>query len=101
MKLIHFLTAFLALVFTTMAYAETPNRTNMSWREYVEASGCVVVDMGGYLNLAAADGGNCPFSVTQAWVGGWHKRVATTFPGEDGVLGTPDDVPGEIEVSDN
>jgi hypothetical protein len=94
------LTSALALV-ASASLAETPNSTTMSFKEFVEASGCVIVDKGGYSNLAAASGGNCPFAVTQAWVGGYHKRVPATFPGDDGVIGTPDDVQGEVEVSDN
>lgn len=69
------------------AVAETPNRTTMSFEEFVNASGCELVDKGGYQNLAAKDGGNCPFSVTQAWVGNYSIIDA----GADGVLGTADD----------
>ena len=58
------------------AQAETPNRSTMSWPEFVEASGCVIVDKGGYSNLAAKDGGNCPFSVTQAFVGNYTRFEA-------------------------
>lgn len=87
MKLIHFLTAFLAMAFSTMAYAETPNRTTMTFEEFVNASGCVIVDMGGYSNLASASGGNCPFAVTQAWIGNYSKPI----PGADGIPGTADD----------
>lgn len=80
------LTAALALI-GTAALAETPNRTTMTFAEFVQASGCVIVDKGGYLNLASADGGNCPFAVTQAWVGNYSKAT----PGADGILGTADD----------
>ena len=75
------------------AQAETPNRATMSFPEFVEASGCVIVDKGGYSNLADKDGGNCPASVTTAFSGGKHKMI----PGLDGILGTPDDE----QVSDN
>ena len=71
------------------AQAETPNRATMSWPEFVEASGCVIVDMGGYNNLAAKDGGNCPYSVSVAFRGGSYRPG----PGEDGIFGTPDDQP--------
>lgn len=90
-------TLALIATFALPALAETPNRTTMSFPEFVEASGCVIVDKGGYSNLAAKDGGNCPFSVTQAFVGNSHKLVPTA--GDDGVFGTEDD--GTQEVSDN
>lgn len=77
----------------TAALAETPNRTTMSFKEFVEASGCIVVDKGGYSNLESASGGNCPFAVTQAWVGNYSRIDA----GADGVIGTADD----RSVSDN
>jgi len=86
MKLTLILTAALIGGVALPALAETPNR-NMSFREFVEASGCVLVDKGGYYNLAAEDGGNCPFAVTQAFVGTYTKRG----PGADGILGTADD----------
>jgi hypothetical protein len=91
MKHLILTTAFALL--GTVAVAETPNRTTMSFEEFVEASGCMIVDKGGYSNLEAAKGGNCPFAVTQAWVGNYSRLDA----GEDGVLGTDDDV----TVSDN
>ncbi|MES2814499.1 MAG: hypothetical protein V4720_06355 [Pseudomonadota bacterium] len=75
------------------ALAETPNRTTMGFETFVEASGCVLVDKGGYSNLAASDGGNCPASVVQAFVGNAHRIDA----GADGILGTADDK----SVSDN
>jgi hypothetical protein len=78
----------LALALTASAtYAEAPNRTTMSFPEFVEASGCVIVDKGGYQNLASVDGGNCPFAVTQAFIGNYSVLDA----GADGVLGTSDD----------
>ena len=78
----------IALTLTaSAAMAETPNRVTMSFPEFIEASGCVIVDKGGYSNLAAADGGNCPFAVTQAWVGNYSRIDA----GTDGILGTADD----------
>jgi len=79
--------------FAVPALAETPNRVTMTFAEFVEASGCVIVDKGGYSNLAAADGGNCPFEVTAAFNGVGTIRVA----GADGILGTADDQ----DVSDN
>ena len=91
---------FLAMIGTAVV-AETPNRTNMSFEEFVNASGCVIVDKGGYSNLAATDGGNCPFAVTQAFIGGYHKTVEVDGPGPDGVFGNSDDAPQEVEVSDN
>lgn len=45
------------------AFAETPNRVTMSFPEFVAASGCVLVDKGGYQNIEAASGGNCPINV--------------------------------------
>ena len=75
------------------AQAETPNRATMSFPEFVAASGCVIVEKGGYSNLAANDGGNCPSSVTVAFRGGSYRPG----PGDDGIFGTPDDHP----VSDN
>ena len=63
------------------------NRTTQSFAEFVDASGCKIVDMGGYSNLTAKDGGNCPFSVTQAFVGNY----SVITPGADGILGTSDD----------
>ena len=85
----HVLLTIIAMLatFTVPALAETPNRTTMSFAEFVEASGCVIVDKGGYSNLAAADGGNCPFAVTQAFIGNYHRIDA----GADGKLGTADD----------
>ncbi len=85
MKKILALTA--ALLIAAPVLAETPNRVTMSFPEFVEASGCVIVDKGGYSNLAAADGGNCPASVVIAFNG--VGDVAT--PGADGILGTADD----------
>jgi len=82
-----------ALLIAAPAMADTPNRTTMSFEEFVNASGCVIVDKGGYQNLEAADGGNCPFSVTQAFIGNYGRLDA----GEDGILGTEDD----RNVSDN
>lgn len=81
------LTLIAALMLGTAAAAETPNRVTMSFPEFVEASGCVLVDMGGYSNLASASGGNCPASVEIAFNG--VGDVAT--PGADGILGTADD----------
>ena len=71
----------------SLTFAETPNRTTMSFEEFVNASGCVIVDKGGYANLEASQGGNCPFAVTQAFVGNYSVIDA----GADGVLGTSDD----------
>lgn len=89
-KLLALLTAASLLAFPAMA--DTPNRVTQSFKQFVEASGCVIVDKGGYSNLAAADGGNCPFSVTQAFVGNYS------------VLVDPDGVPNsgdEYTKSDN
>jgi hypothetical protein len=80
-------------VFAFPAFADVPNRVTMSWPEFVEASGCTFVDKGGYSNLAAKDGGNCPRAVVTAFWGVGSK----TLPGADGILGTADD----IVVSDN
>lgn len=83
-------TLFAAILMSTVALpvlAETPNRTTMSFKEFVEASGCVIVDKGGYSNLASASGGNCPFAVTQAFVGNYHRYDV----GDDGIKGTADD----------
>lgn len=64
-----------ASLFAFPAFADAPNRTTQSFKEFVEASGCVIVDKGGYSNLAAKDGGNCPFSVTQAFIGNYSITV--------------------------
>lgn len=84
-----------ALILATPVLAETPNRTTMGWNEFIEASGCVVVDMGGYGNirLAADVTDPCPASVRFAFWGGYTRLDA----GDDGVLGTADDK----RVSDN
>lgn len=88
-----YLTILATIAMATAAYAERPNNVTMSFKEFVEASGCVIVDKGGYSNLEAVGGGNCPFAVTQAFIGNYHRIDA----GPDGVLGTVDD----REVSDN
>jgi hypothetical protein len=75
-------------------FAATPNRTTMSFKEFVEASGCVVVDKGGYSNLQANDGGNCPFAVTQAFIGNYTRMVVGA--GDDGVIGTSDDTKSQF-----
>lgn len=93
MKAIYLTALALAAVFAVPALAEAPNRTTMSFEEFVNASGCVIVDKGGYSNLEAAEGGNCPFAVTQAWVGNYTRLDA----GPDGITGTADD----RQVSDN
>ena len=80
------ITTALAFAAST-ALADAPNRTTQGFAEFVEASGCVLVDMGGYSNLAAANGGNCPASVVTAFNGTGSKIVA----GADGILGTADD----------
>lgn len=82
-----------ALMIAAPAFAETPNRVTQSFAEFVEASGCVLVDKGGYSNLASVDGGNCPQSVVIAFTGTGTKIIA----GADGILGTADDE----RVSDN
>ena len=65
-----------------------PNRTTQSYADFLDASGCVVkANDAGQLNAYSKDGGNCPFSVTQAFIGNYS--VAT--PGADGILGTSDD----------
>lgn len=92
MKAIYMTALALAAVFAVPALADAPNRTTMTFEEFVNASGCVIVDKGGYSNLAAAEGGNCPFAVTQAWVGNYSRTVDP-----DGTPGTGD----EYSVSDN
>lgn len=88
MTRIHLATIALLTTFAVPAIAETPNRTTMSFEQFVNASGCVLVDIGGNAqNLQAADGGNCPFAVTQAFVGNYSVIDA----GADGVRGTADD----------
>lgn len=81
-----------ALALPLAAFAETPNSATMGFGEFVEASGCVVVDMGGYSNLAAKDGGSCPYAVTLAFVSGGADRNWTYDAGADGLTGTPDDI---------
>lgn len=82
------LTATLAFI-GTASVAETPNSSTMGWREYAEASGCVFVDMGGYLNIrSAADQTDpCPAEVRTAFFGIGSAINA----GADGILGTADD----------
>ena len=70
-----------------------PNRVTQSFAEFIEASGCVIVDKGGYSNLASVKGGACPQAVVTAFTGAGTKTLA----GVDGILGTADDV----TVSDN
>lgn len=70
------------------AFADKPNRTTQSYAEFLDASGCVIKsNASGQLNVYAKAGGNCPFSVTQAFIGNYS--IAT--PGADGILGTVDD----------
>ena len=89
------LTTALAFAAST-AMADTPNRTTMSLTEFLEASGCVVVDKGGYSNirLAADPTDPCPASVHFAF---WGESSTRLDAGADGVLGTDDDK----RVSDN
>lgn len=86
-----------ALTIAAPALAETPNRVTMSFPEFVEASGCLVVDKGGYSNLAATDGGNCPASVVIAFNG--VGTLQGINPGPDGTFGTADDY--SAATSDN
>lgn len=53
---------FLALLtlFSVPALADQPNRAAMGFKQWVEASGCVFVDQGGYSTIEAATGGFCP-----------------------------------------
>jgi hypothetical protein len=76
-----------ALMLATPVLAETPNRTTMSFEEYLNASGCVLVDMGGYQNIAATDGGNCSAAVVASFTVPGSRVEA----GADGILGTADD----------
>lgn len=95
MKAIYLTALALAAVFAVPALAETPNRTKMGWHEFLEASGCVLVDRGGYFNIAlAADPTDpCPQSVRAAFWGGYTRLDV----GPDGIEGTADDK----RVSDN
>lgn len=81
------LTTALAFAAST-AMAETPNRTTMGFEEFLNASGCVLVDKGGYQNIAATDGGNCPAAVVASFTLPGSRIEA----GEDAILGTEDDV---------
>ena len=90
-------TIALLTVFAVPALADNPNRVTMSWPEFVAASGCVIVDKGGYSNLAAVDGGNCPASVAIAFNGVGTLQGINTGP--DGLLGTADDY--SVAISDN
>jgi hypothetical protein len=78
-----------ALLLGTAAAAETPNRTGMGWKEYVEASGCVFVDMGGYSTLALASDPSdpCPAKVINSFWG----VGSLMSDGPDGLPGTADD----------
>lgn len=92
MKSIYLTIIALITAFAFPAMAEAPNRTTMGFREFVEASGCIIVDRGGYSNLALASDPTdpCPFAVVTAFNGVGSLRKA----GPDGVLNTPDDVFG-------
>lgn len=91
------LTITALILSASTAMADTPNRVTMSFPEFVEASGCVIVDKGGYSNLAAVDGGNCPASVEIAYFG--VGSLQGINPGPDGTLGTADDY--SVAISDN
>ena len=82
-----YLTIIATILSTTAVTAATPNNVTMTFKEFVEASGCVIVDKGGYNNLEAVSGGNCPAKVIKAWAAVGSKRL----PGPDGVLDTADD----------
>lgn len=97
MKAIYLTTLAMLATFASPALAETPNRVTMSFPEFVEASGCVIVDKGGYTNLASKDGGNCPASVVKAYHGGY--TLPGINPGPDGTLDTADDY--SVAISDN
>ena len=91
-----FLTTIFALIGAILmplaTFADTPNRAAMTFPEFVEASGCVIVDKGGYSNLAAKDGGACDYGVTLAFISGGADRGWTYDAGADGLTGTPDDI---------
>lgn len=78
------LTTALALI-GTAALAETPNRTTMSFEEFVQASGCVIVTAsdGTTKNLASVDGGACDPSVQVAYTlnNGADDTNGSTVPG--------------------
>lgn len=77
------LTSALALI-GTAALAETPNRTTMSFEEFVGASGCVIRDnAAGQSNLYSVDGGACPAEVQVAYTdnNGPDDTNGSTVPG--------------------
>lgn len=84
----------LTAVFAVPVIADTPNRITQSFPEFLAASGCMIVDKGGYTNLASVEGGPCPASVLAAFT---PVRSSATNPGSDGIYGTADDftVPGD------
>lgn len=91
MKTLFLTTIAMLATFAVPALAETPNRVTLSFEEYLNASGCVLVDKGGYQNIAAADGGGCSPDIVANYSGGYGTRPT---PGRDGILGTADD--GEV-----
>lgn len=88
MKTLYLYILALLTAFAFPALADQPNPTS-SWPEFVEASGCVIVDKGGYSNLASKDGGNCPYSVTLAFSG--FSGTGTELIDPDGIAGNGDE----------
>jgi hypothetical protein len=84
MKAIYLTTIALLTTFAVPAIAETPNRTTMSFEEFVNASGCVIRDnAAGQSNLYSVDGGACPAEVQVAYTGnnGPDDTNGSTVPG--------------------
>lgn len=65
-SLIALLTAASLIAFP--AFADTPNRTTMTFKQFVEAYGCVIKDnAAGQSNIYSVNGGNCPIDVAAAF----------------------------------
>ena len=79
-----YLTILATITLTTTAYAETPNSATMSWKEFVEASGCSVKDnAAGQASLYSIDGGACDPDIQVSFTGnnGPDDTNGSTVPG--------------------
>jgi len=79
-----YLTILATITLTTTAYAEIPNSATMSWKEFVEASGCIVKDnAAGQSNLYSIDGGACDPDIQVSFTGnnGPDDTNGSTVPG--------------------
>jgi len=79
-----YLTILATIASTTVVYAGIPNSATMSWKEFVEASGCIVKDnAAGQSNLYSVDGGACDPNVQVSFTGnnGPDDTNGSTVPG--------------------